>query len=966
MGGHTILVVEDNPITRKMIRVTVELEGHTVLEAPDGRTALDLMAQRRPDLVLQDLILPDIDGVELVKRLRELPGGREVPIVCVSGFLPRIEELRVSGGGFDDILVKPVEPSALLRCVQELLPRPAPAPEGPGAGRRVLVVDDDAVQRKLLTLRLGSLGFRVETAGDGAEALERARAAPPDAIVSDVFMPRLDGFALCLAVRGDPRLAGIPVVLLSSVYVEEADRALRLEVGANAWVDRRPDYQEAIAALLRCLAGVAPAPRAASAEAARAQYTQRLVRQLEHQASVNVNLAQRAALQAAELSVLGGISDAMARTPDVEPALEEILYRCLDAGGLSRGVLYLAGPDGRLFLRAQMGYDDLPPGELEGFFGHIDLLDRIVGEGDVVAIPSGAVPEPTAQDLLARSRGTFALVAPLVSHGTRLGAILMGSRAQKLTEEDWLLFARAVAVQVGQAVALGRAFAQVAASERRHRTLFENARDAMLLSDDANRVVDANPAARALTGRSLEELRSMRIGEIVYPPVGAAVEGESVPADHTLLLKDGTRRLVEVSASPVAPDLRLSVLHDVTAQRRVEEAEWARQVADAASRAKSEFLSRMSHELRTPLNAILGFAQLLQMEIETPEQRESVQHILRGGRHLLDLINEVLDITRIETGRLHLSPEPVAVADLLRECLDLIQPLAAQRDIRLHLEALAEERHVQADRQRLKQVLLNLLANAVKYNREGGAVTAACEAAPGDRLRLRVSDTGPGIPPALLEHLFMPFDRLGAEQSGVEGTGLGLALTKRLVEAMGGAVGVESALGQGSTFWVELPLAEAPAERAGGTPAEALAPAAAPGPAVTVLYIEDNLSNLRLIERVLAHRPQVRLLPAMQGRLGLDLAREHRPALILLDLHLPDVPGHEVLRHLQGDDRTRDIPVIVISAEATPGQVERLKATGARAYLTKPLNVQELLAVLDETLSRRAGVPSGGTPGGGG
>ncbi len=395
----------------------------------------------------------------------------------------------------------------------------------------------------------------------------------------------------------------------------------------------------------------------------------------------------------------------------------------------------------------------------------------------------------------------------------------------------------------------------------------------------------------------------------------------------------------------------MTIYEDITERKRAEELERAKEAAEAANRAKSEFLSRMSHELRTPLNAILGFAQLLQLEAQAPEQRESVEHILKGGRHLLDLINEVLDISRIETGRLYLSPEPVPVGDLLREACDLIAPLATGRGIRVRLEAAAADRHVDADRQRLKQVLLNLLANAVKYNRDGGAVTAACEAAPGDRLRIRVSDTGPGIPPALLERLFMPFDRLGAEQSGVEGTGLGLALTKRLVEAMGGAVGVESALGQGSTFWVELPLAPSPVERLEGAPTEALAAAGAPGPAATVLYIEDNLSNLRLIECVLAHRPQVRLLPAMQGRLGLDLAREYRPALILLDLHLPDLPGHEVLRHLQGDARTRDIPVIVISADATPGQVERLKATGARAYLTKPVDVKQLLALLDEALA---------------
>jgi CheY-like chemotaxis protein/anti-sigma regulatory factor (Ser/Thr protein kinase) len=382
----------------------------------------------------------------------------------------------------------------------------------------------------------------------------------------------------------------------------------------------------------------------------------------------------------------------------------------------------------------------------------------------------------------------------------------------------------------------------------------------------------------------------------------------------------------------------------VTEQRRA-------QSLERASQYKSEFLSRMSHELRTPLNSILGFGQLLELDALSPEQRESVTHILKGGRHLLELINEVLDISRIETGRLHLSPEPIQVGELLQESLDLIRPLADQRGIKIASEFSREERYVRADRQRLKQVVLNLLSNAIKYNRDGGSVRMICRETPGGGLQIRVTDTGPGIPPALQARLFTPFDRLGAEQQGIEGTGLGLVLSRRLVEAMGGGLGVDSALGEGSTFWVELPLVDPPRAVPEPRPPEGRAPA--PGATGTILYIEDNLANLRLIERVLARRPGITLLSAMQGRLGLALAREHRPGLVLLDLQLPDVPGHEVLRHLRGDPRTRHIPVVVLSADATPGQTERILAAGARAYLTKPLDVKALLGMLDEALGRK-------------
>lgn len=385
----------------------------------------------------------------------------------------------------------------------------------------------------------------------------------------------------------------------------------------------------------------------------------------------------------------------------------------------------------------------------------------------------------------------------------------------------------------------------------------------------------------------------------------------------------------------------------------------AKQEADLANRAKSEFLSRMSHELRTPLNAILGFGQLLEMGNRPAQDQERVRQILKAGRHLLDLINEVLDISRIEAGRMTLSTEAVGVREALQEALDLVRPMAAQRSCRFLGDGqLPSSQHVLADRQRLKQVLLNLLSNAVKYNREGGAVTVACETTAGGRLRIKVIDTGRGISPDGMRQLFTPFTRLNPERADTEGTGLGLALSKRLVEAMGGTLGVESKVGEGSTFWVELPLTNGPGEQFRAAPlADAMmVPDAREGTGQprTILYIEDNLSNVSFIEDVLSHRPTVKLLPAMQGRLGLELAREHHPDLVLLDLHLPDIPGLDVLRQLQDDPTTRNIPVVVLSADATPGQIRRLVAAGCRAYLTKPLNVKKLLAVLDDLLQRGA------------
>ncbi len=385
-------------------------------------------------------------------------------------------------------------------------------------------------------------------------------------------------------------------------------------------------------------------------------------------------------------------------------------------------------------------------------------------------------------------------------------------------------------------------------------------------------------------------------------------------------------------------------LHALLGERTRELAE-AKAEAVRADRAKGEFLSAMSHDLRTPLNAILGFGQLLELSKLGQPDRDSVEQILRAGRQLLAMIDDILEFTRVDSGRLTLAIEPIVVKEAVREAMDLVRMQAVEGGVLLEWPSGADPGlAVLADRRRLVQVLLNLLVNAVKFSRKGGTVTVAAEPLGEERARIIVRDTGIGISPERIPRIFEPFEADPDGRSGSRSIGLGLAVGSRLVRAMGGSISVESQVGSGTAFSLDLPRADSPIT-AGSFPGSAETGADRSVP--TILYIEDNLPNITLVQRLLGRHGDVRMLAAMQGRLGLELAREHLPDLILLDLRLPDVTPEEMLRELKADTRTRDIPVVMLSSEETPSRMGEMRALGASDYLTKPINVAAFLATVD-------------------
>jgi PAS domain S-box-containing protein len=508
------------------------------------------------------------------------------------------------------------------------------------------------------------------------------------------------------------------------------------------------------------------------------------------------------------------------------------------------------------------------------------------------------------------------------------------------------------------------------------RSLIESNIDALMTTDPAGIITDLNKQMEALSGCTRDELIGAPFKSCFTDPERAEAaiklvlrEKKVTNYELTARARDGKTTVVSYNATTFYDrDRKLqgvcAAARDVTERKRLDQAlqeqnvelKRARAAAEKANLAKSAFLSSMSHELRSPLNAILGFAQLITSDSPppTPSQAASIDQILHAGWYLLELINEILDLAQIESGRLALSLEPTSLTEVMLECQAMIEPQGQKRGIKMTFPQFDVPCFVDADRTRLKQVLINLLSNAIKYNQPNGTVVVDADSAgstPG-RTRVSVKDTGAGLPPDMLMQLFQPFNRLGQERSTEEGTGIGLVMSKRLVEMMGGEIGVESTVGLGSVFWFELNSAAAP-ELA----VDKAEPAAHPQaqvqhgvPLRTLLYVEDNPANLKLIEQLIARRPDMRLLSATDGSLGIQLARVNQPEVILMDINLPGISGIEALRILREDPATAHIPVVALSANAMPRDIEKGLQVGFFRYLTKPIRIHEFMHTLDEAL----------------
>jgi PAS domain S-box-containing protein len=580
VAAHTVLVVEDNPLTRKMLRLALAVEGLTVREAGSAEEALAAAADGALDLVVADYVLPDTDGLGLLREIRTAAGRPDLPALLVTGLVSRLEELRSRAGQHTQVLPKPIEPAQLLELLRAHLAKPADH----GRGRRVLVVDDDPLNLKLASLHLQHAGYQVACASSALEGLARARRQPPDAIVADVLMPALDGFRFCMEARQDPLLANVPIVLVSSAYVDPADHDLARGVGANALVLRSADMRETLAALETCFAGSQEVSSPAGPDQIAALHRDRLQVQLERQTARNEALARQAAIQATALSVIRGLSEALANPRSAPRVVGDVLVHCLDATGLSTGLLYLV-EDGRLRLETQFG---IASDRLDGAaaaYGQERMLRELIQRGEPCAVPAAGSTAEGLEFLAGLGQGS-ALFVPFSVLDHSFGLLVLSSDAHDLADDAWIGFARTLAAQFGQTIALGQSLARLAASEERYRTLMEQAHDAILFLDTSQHILTANRQAERLLMRPQQEILGRSFGEFVaapagereHTPTGALAMASVAVVERELARADGTRVPVELSASLVRLDtgsqdsVIVAILRDVTERRRVEAA----------------------------------------------------------------------------------------------------------------------------------------------------------------------------------------------------------------------------------------------------------------------------------------------------------------------------------------------------------------------------------------------------------
>jgi PAS domain S-box-containing protein len=950
MSAAFTLIVEGNPATREMMRLALQAQGHSVLEAGDGESALRMAGERTPTLVLLDCRLPDMDGFEVGRRLHTLAPG--LPVIAVVGWA-QADEPRLVTAGFLDVLVKPVDAARLIevvgRHVGHALARAS------DSGKTILLAEDDPTQRKLAQLVLSTAGFDVTVADDGEAALRLAAARRPDVIVSDVLMPRMDGFALCKAIRSDPNLARVPIVLMSAHYLEAEDRELGARFGAR-YVSRTAGFDGVVRAVIDALGAPAadPPPAPPSGES-QAEHLRRIEHQLEREASRGVGLMRRVSLQASALSVLDSLSDSLARQIDPESALGDTLAQCLDAAGLSIGAVLLRAPTGDFAVKAQLGSGaDLDWGR------YSELLERAATQGGL-SIPSTEAGS-TGDEALAALGATAGLVVPMIARRETLGVLVLASHESDLARtegESAMRAARSVATHLGQALALSRMFSKLTSAEQRYRALLENAHDGISISTPEGVLSELNLRMEELLGVPREQAVGRRIADFAAK---GRVEGNAA-AYEALVAKgtgwvapvaigrpDGSVVMVEFSSTVVdvgGERYVFSVGRDVSERLRLEEQLRQSQKMEAIGR----IAGGIAHDFNNVLSVILSYAELLLGQLKPDEpMRDDIEEIRKAGHRAADLTRQLLMFSRQQV----IEPKNVDLNEVLMGVDKMLQRILGT-DVDLVSLPGRQLGAVRVDRGSMEQVIMNLVINARDAMPTGGKLTMETAnvmvdeayardhrgARPGPHIMLSVTDTGIGMDRATQSRIFEPF----FTTKGVgKGTGLGLSTVFGIVQQSGGSIWVYSEPGHGTTFKVYLPRVD------GAT--DTLRPPEASTTSYgteTVLLVEDD-DQVRVVARGILQKNGYRVLEARNAGEALMHSEKYESPihLLLTDVVMPQISGPELAKRLA---RLRpDMKLLCMSGYTDDSIVRHGVLDASIPYLQKPFTPFALAARVRDVL----------------
>ncbi len=977
----TILIVEDNAISRRIARSFLVQAGFDVLEAHDARSAIAIVEAKPPDLILQDMMLPDMDGVDLTNRIRQCPGCADIPIITLTGFSSRLLDPRAISARYSAWLVKPIDSYHLIEAVRAFLPKKEDE-QDIGRGLQLLIVDDDPVQLKLSKLHFLQLGFAVLTAMSATHALEQLRTMTVDAVLSDVLMPDTDGFKLCLEIHRNPKFSDIPVILLSAFYQQELDRRLALQSGASALLPRTPQLDGIAQAIIDAIAkgSAAPLPAQLEHQEIDLQHALATRRQLDQQLKMNMALVRRCSAQAAQLAFLGGMADALSHEANTDEVLAEVLGSALDALAVSRGILYLAKDD-RMSVSCMIGYPQSEFAVVDSFFGHRVLFDNAVERKVPSRISTQTASSPGEREVLLRSGASSLLVVPLVEQGLAVGALVLASVATDVTTVDPTVFARAICAHIIKSIQLRRAFDRIAFSDARYIGLVENAGSAILTARPDGIIFNVNAMCESMFGRARTELIGHQVTEFVLPAdreyAMLRLQDRSAggPNGTEMGLLRPDLKAMTISMSSLLIDaggkrVLLAIATDVTERNRLrQQASLNDKLATVGTLAAG-----IAHEINNPTAFILN--NLAQLEAQLGELRAAKERVaaLRGvpdPQRPPSMANDLeavrADIDRFVIEAKDILRESIDGAERIRDIVkgmkgftrvedseiaafDLNQAVETALHLTLHevrsraqliRDLGADLPPVLGSRGKIQQVVINLVVNAAQAIKDGdvqGNRITLRTRRDGDWLRIEVADTGKGIAPENLARIFDPF--FTTKPVGV-GTGLGLSICHEIVRNHGGELRVESTVDRGSTFIVLLPV-QSPLTAPAGAAAQAPPAAAEPRRMLRILIVDDEEALLNSFQRMLRGSHEVVI--AHGGRAGLEAIKSATPPfeIIICDLSMPDIDGMHLHRYVAQSSPGLERRIIFMTGGVHAPQAIQFLQSVDNPRLQKPVSRHEL------------------------